>query len=153
MFYKFFLFLLAEPAFEKCHVEKKDSDQVTDSNPFDDSSSSDKSTETVKDSKPVITNKSGRDDDRLHAAAKHKSCTLPASGFKNTSELNPKSLTLKLSKSSSPSKRPMYEGTPPSTPEDEKGEPMRAITPPPDLQNDSVSTLDRYIKKTFDKFS
>ncbi|XP_041351886.1 EH domain-binding protein 1-like isoform X2 [Gigantopelta aegis] len=130
----------AEPAFEKCMVSKKDADNVADSsNPFEDSSSSDKS-----DSKPVIKNKGGKDDDRLRAAAKNKSFTLPASGSRSSSDpKNPKSLTLKLSKSASPAERPIYEGTPPSTPEEEKSQPLRAITPPLDLPNDSLSTPDR----------
>ncbi|KAK6180976.1 hypothetical protein SNE40_008935 [Patella caerulea] len=58
-----------------------------------------------------------------------KYSTLPASLASKKDKENKKQLTLKMTKSLSPAERPIYEGTPPSTPEDEKPQ-IRAITPP-----------------------
>ncbi|XP_067682796.1 EH domain-binding protein 1-like isoform X2 [Haliotis asinina] len=143
-----------EPVFKKIEDKK----EKKSFNPFEDSG--EKSEEVSHQTDEDIFKKLDSASISKQAGASHgdqqKYRTLPASlSHKDTSKHGAKkksSMTLKMSKSLSPTDRPIYEGTPPSTPEEEKP-PTRAITPPPPLDESLNSTLDVSTRSSLSEIS
>ncbi|XP_046564384.1 LOW QUALITY PROTEIN: EH domain-binding protein 1-like [Haliotis rubra] len=143
-----------EPVFKKTE-DKKEKKTV---NPFEDSSekSEEVSHQTDEDIFRKLDSASISKQSGASQGDQLKYRTLPASlSHKDASKHGAKkksSMTLKMSKSLSPTDRPIYEGTPPSTPEEEKP-PTRAITPPPPLDESLNSTLDVSTRSSLSEIS
>lgn len=131
------IFLNSDPLFQKClNSDKKSLNPFESANPFDDEQNEDVETNIMSHSVEGVLslNTSENDEPQHHQYEQRKTHTLPMPPKNKKFSPRDKSpnqrLKLNLKQTSSPrdsSDRPLYHGTPPTTPEEEKTAVLKSV--------------------------